>query len=74
LSKDGKVGLIVAGLGGGESVAQSSAQTLSDEVARDHPVGSTGVIVRSGGVATVNAQITSLLQHDLLLMESIAIP
>ena len=74
VSKDGKVGLIVAGLGGGESVAQSSAQTLSDEVARDHPVGSTGVIVRSGGVATVNAQITSLLQHDLLLMESIAIP
>ena len=74
VSKDGKAGLIVAGLSGGESVAQTSAQTLSDEVARDHPVGATGVIVRAGGVATVNAQITSQLQHDLLLMESIAVP
>ena len=74
VSKDGRTGLIVAGLSGGESVAQNSAQTLSDEVARDHPVGATGVIVRSGGVATVNAQITSQLQHDLLLMESIAVP
>lgn len=74
VSKDGKVGLIVAGLGGGESVAQSSAQSLSDEIVRGHHDGSTGVVVRSGGVATVNAQITSQLQHDLLLMESIAIP
>jgi uncharacterized membrane protein YdfJ with MMPL/SSD domain len=74
VSKDGKAGLIIAGLSGGESAAQNTAQTLSDEVAREHPVGPTGVIVRSGGVATVNAQITSQLQHDLLLMESIAIP
>ena len=43
-------------------------------MARDHPDAATGVIVRSGGVATVNAQITSQLQHDLLLMESIAVP
>ncbi len=74
VSKDGRTGLIVAGLSGGESGAQNSAQTLSDEVAREHPVGGSGVVVRSGGVATVNAQITSQLQHDLLLMESIAVP
>ena len=74
VSKDGKAGLIVAGLSGGESVALTSAETLSDEVARKHPVGTTSVIVRSGGVATVNAQINSQLQHDLLLMESIAVP
>lgn len=74
VSRDGRTGLIVAGLGGGQNVAQNSAQTLSDEVMRDHPVGPTGVIVRSGGTATVNAQITSQLQHDLLLMESIAVP
>jgi RND superfamily putative drug exporter len=74
LSRDGRTGLIVAGLSGGENVAQNSAQTLSDEVTRDHRIGSTGVIVRSGGTATVNAQITSQLQHDLLLMESIAVP
>jgi uncharacterized membrane protein YdfJ with MMPL/SSD domain len=74
VSRDGKVGLIVAGISGGESVAQASAQTLSDEVARDHPVGTTGVIVRSGGGAMVDAQINSQLQRDLLLMESIAVP
>ncbi|HEX3547612.1 MAG TPA: MMPL family transporter [Mycobacterium sp.] len=74
VSKDGKAGLIVAGISGGESAAQATAQTLSDEVARAHPVGATGVIVRSGGDAMVNAQINSQLQRDLLLMESIAIP
>jgi RND superfamily putative drug exporter len=74
VSKDGKAGLIVAGISGGESAAQASAQTLSDEVAREYPVGTTGVTVRSGGDAMVNAQINSQLQHDLLLMESIAVP
>ena len=74
VSKDGKAGLIVAGINGGESAAQATAQTLSDEVARAHPVGATGIIVRSGGDAMVNAQINSQLQRDLLLMESIAIP
>ena len=74
VSKDGRTGLVVAGIGGGESVAQTTAQTLSEEIARDHPVGTTGVVVRSGGDAMVNAQINSLLQRDLLLMESIAVP
>ena len=64
VSKDDRTGLIVAGLSGGESVAQNTAETLSDAVVRAHPVAATGVIVRSGGVATVNAQITSQLQHD----------
>src|SRR3954471_3488949 len=74
VSTDGKAGLIVAGISGGESVAQTTAQTLSNEITRDHPVGTNGVIVRSGGDAMVNAQINSQLQRDLLLMESIAIP
>jgi RND superfamily putative drug exporter len=74
VSTDGKAGLVVAGIGGGESVAQATAQTLSNEIARDHPVGTNGVVVRSGGDAMVNAQINSQLQRDLLLMESIAIP
>jgi uncharacterized membrane protein YdfJ with MMPL/SSD domain len=74
VSKDGKAGLVVAGIGGGESVAQATAQTLSDQIARDHPIGTTGVVVRSGGVAMVDAQINSQLQRDLLLMESIAVP
>ena len=74
ISDDGKTGLVVAGIGGGESAAQTTAQTLSDEITRDHPAGTTGVVVRSGGDATVNAQINSQLQRDLLLMESIAVP
>jgi uncharacterized membrane protein YdfJ with MMPL/SSD domain len=74
VSKDGKAGLIVAGISGGENAAQMTAQTLSDEVARAHPVGATGITVRPGGDVMVNAQINSQLQHDLLLMESIAIP
>ncbi len=74
VSKDGKAGLVVAGISGGESAAQAAAETLSEEVARDHPVGATGVIVRSGGAVMVNALINSQLQRDLLLMESIAVP
>jgi uncharacterized membrane protein YdfJ with MMPL/SSD domain len=74
VSKDGKTGLVVAGIGGGESAAQTTAQTLSDEITRDHPASTTGIIVRSGGDAMVNAQINSQLQRDLLLMESIAVP
>ncbi|MFL6086528.1 MAG: MMPL family transporter [Mycobacterium sp.] len=74
ISNGGKTALVVAGISGGESVAQATAQTLSDEVTRDHPAGTTGIIVRSGGDAMVNAQINSQLQHDLLLMESIAVP
>jgi RND superfamily putative drug exporter len=74
VSKDGRTALVVAGISGGESVAQATARTLSDEVTRDHPAGTTGIIVRSGGDALVNAQINSQLQRDLLLMESIAVP
>lgn len=70
ISKDGKCGLIVAGITGGKNNAQKYADTLSDEVAhyRDK------VTVRSGGLAVMNRQITELSQHDLLLVEMIAIP
>jgi uncharacterized membrane protein YdfJ with MMPL/SSD domain len=74
ISKDGKAGLIVAGITGGESNAANYAQTLADQVARDHPGETGGITVRSGGMAMVNAQITSQSQRDLLLMESIAVP
>jgi RND superfamily putative drug exporter len=70
LSKDGKSGLIVAGITGGENDAQTYAKTLSDEVAGSRD----GITVRAGGIAMVNVQITSQSQLDLLLMESIAIP
>jgi uncharacterized membrane protein YdfJ with MMPL/SSD domain len=70
VSKDGKAGLIVAGITGSESDTQTYAKTLSDEVAYSRD----GITVRSGGLAVVNLQITEQSQRDLLLMESIAIP
>lgn len=70
-SKDGKAGLIVTSLKGGEDNAQKYAQTLSDELVYDR---SDGVIVRAGGSAMVYAQINEQNERDLLLMESIAIP
>jgi putative drug exporter of the RND superfamily len=70
ISKDGRSGLIVAGITGGESDTQQYAKTLSDEVAHDRD----GVAVRSGGVAMVNVQITEQSQRDVLVMELIAIP
>ena len=70
VSRDGKCGLIVAGITGGKNNAQKYADTLSDEVTHDRD----GVTVRSGGLAMVNRQITELSQRDLLLVEVIAIP
>ena len=70
VSKDGRSGLIVAGIGGGEANAQHYADALSRQLAYDR----NGVTVRSGGVAMVNAQITDQAQRDMLLMEAIAIP
>lgn len=70
VSRDGKAGLIVANLKGGESLAQKYAKTLSDQVVHDRD----GVTVRAGGVAMLYAQVNQQSEHDLLLMESIAIP
>ncbi|MDT5008710.1 MAG: putative drug exporter of the superfamily [Mycobacterium sp.] len=69
-SKDGKSGLIVAGIGGGEADSQKYADALSDHFARDRG----GVTVRAGGLAMVNAQITKQAQRDVLVMEAIAVP
>lgn len=70
ISTDGSAGMIVANLRGGENDAQKYARTLADQVAHDRD----GVSVRAGGGAMVYAQINHQNQHDLLLMESIAIP
>ncbi len=70
ISKKGTAGLIIAGINGTESQQQKFAKQLSEQVTHDRD----GVTVRSGGVAMVNVQITDQSQHDLLLMESIAIP
>ncbi len=70
VSKDGKSGLIVAGISGGETNSQKYADALSERFAHDR----NGVTVRSGGVAMVNAQITEQAQRDVLVVEAIAIP
>jgi uncharacterized membrane protein YdfJ with MMPL/SSD domain len=70
VSKDGRSGLIVAGISGGETDSQRYADSLSQQFAHDR----NGVTVRSGGVAMINAQITKQAQHDVLVMEAIAIP
>src|SRR6201992_587674 len=70
VSTDGKTGLIVVNLKGGENDAQKNAQALSDQFVHDRD----GVTVRAGGSAMQYAQINSQNQEDLLLMEIIAIP
>lgn len=70
VSKDGKSGLIVANLKGGENNAQKYAKTLAGKLVRDRD----DVTVRAGGVAMVYTQINHQNERDLLLMESIAIP
>jgi putative drug exporter of the RND superfamily len=70
ISKDGKTGLIVAGITGGKSGAQKHAKALADQLVHDRD----GVTVRAGGEAMVYVQIPRQTEKDLLLMESIAIP
>ncbi|OIN81086.1 MMPL family transporter [Mycobacterium malmoense] len=70
VSTDGKSGLIVVNLKGGENYIQTNAQTLSDEFVHDRD----GVTVRAGGSAMQYAQINKQNQADLLVMEMIALP
>ncbi len=70
MSKDGKTGLIVAGITGGESGAQKHAKTLTDQLVHDRD----GVTVRAGGEAMIYLQVNGQSEKDLLMMESIAIP
>ena len=69
-SRDGKSGLIVAGITGGENDAQHRAEALANELAGDRG----GVTVQAGGLAIVYSQIRAQAQHDLLVMELIAVP
>ncbi|MGY4649156.1 MMPL family transporter [Mycobacterium sp. URHB0021] len=70
ISKDGKTGLIVAGITGGESGAQKYAKELTDRLVHDRD----GVTVKAGGEAITYVQINGQSEKDLLMMESIAIP
>ncbi|MGV0745402.1 MMPL family transporter [Mycolicibacterium sp. XJ870] len=70
ISEDGRTGLIVAGITGGESGAQKHAKELTDQLVHDRD----GVTVRAGGEVMTYVQINGQSEKDLLMMESIAIP
>jgi RND superfamily putative drug exporter len=70
ISKDGKTGLIVAGIVGGESGAQKHAKELTGQLVHDRD----GVTVRASGEVMTYVQINGQSEKDLLTMESIAIP
>lgn len=70
ISEDGKTGLIVAGITGGESGAQKHAKELTERLVHDRD----GVTVRAGGEAMIYVQINGQSEKDLLKMEAIAIP
>lgn len=70
VSKDGKSGLIVVNLKGGETNGQKYAKQLSTDVVRDQD----GVAVRAGGIAMVYAQVNDQSERDLIMMETVAFP
>ena len=70
VSVDGRTGLIVAAITGGENDAQRNAKQLYDELVYDRD----GVTVRAGGDATVYWQVNAQTEKDLLLMEALALP
>ena len=74
VSRDGKSGLVVAGITGGENDAPQRAQALADAVVGVGAARTPGVTVRAGGSAMVYSQINSQTERDVLVMESIAIP
>lgn len=70
VSKDGKTGLIIAGIFGGDSGAPNNAKQLSDLLVHDRD----GVTVRDGGEATVFWQVNGQTEKDLVFVESLAMP
>ena len=69
ISKDGKTGLIIAGITGGESGAQMHAKTLTEGL---HDFD--GVTVKAGGEVMGSVQLIDQTKKDLLVMEAISLP
>ena len=70
ISKDGKTGLIVVGITGGENGAPKNVEALTNKVVHDRH----GVTVRAGGEAATRLQIILQTEKDLKVMEAVAIP
>ena len=71
ISTDGKTGLVVAAMAGGENNAQIYAAALAEQVVGDR---GDGVTVRAGGTSMIIKQINQTTQRDLMRMEAIAVP
>ena len=70
VSRDRKSGLIVAGIIGDPSRQQAVTKSLVDQVAHDRGA----ILVRAGGPAMVNLQITEQSKRDLVFTESLVLP
>jgi RND superfamily putative drug exporter len=71
ISTDGKTGLVVATMDGGENNAQIYAAALTKQIVGDR---SDGVTVRAGGTSMIYTQINQQTKRDLMRMEAIAVP
>ena len=70
VSRDHKSGLIAAGIIGDAGEQQGSTKSLVAEVVHDRG----GIVVRAGGPAMVNLQITEQSRRDLLSTEMLVVP
>lgn len=65
-----KSGLIATGILGTEAQQQKYTRELTDALVGDRD----GIVVRAGGTAMVNLQVTQQSQRDLLTLEAIVVP
>jgi len=70
VSTDKRSGLIVTGIVGPESKQQTYTKELTDLIVGERD----GIVVRAGGAAMVNLQVTEQSKQDLLLLEAIVVP
>lgn len=70
ISTDGTIGVIVAGITGGDNGAPKNAEALIGRLVHDRD----GVTVRAGGEAALMQQITQQSEKDLKIMEGVALP
>lgn len=70
ISRDGKIGLIVADVRGSENTAPTAAAELADEFTGD----ASGITVRAGGQAMLWSETAKQTQRDLGIAEGIALP
>ena len=69
VSKDGRSGLVIAGITGGGSDGQKHAKALAGQLA-----GPRGAVEVKAGGAMAYVEINQQSEHDLRLIESVAIP